>query len=65
VRRILYWAEKAGINRHQLALRVGINDSNVYHWQAGRHLPSREVIERCAEVCGVSMSRFWSSRISI
>jgi len=64
-RRVFYWANKAGLSPYQLALRIGVHNSAVYHWKAGRSSPSHESIQSVAQACGVTMEQFWSPRIRL
>jgi transcriptional regulator with XRE-family HTH domain len=55
--RLRYWREKAGLDRDELAAKLGVDPSAVRHWERGASKPRD--LEAFAAACGVGMARFW------
>jgi transcriptional regulator with XRE-family HTH domain len=45
---------KRGLSRAGLARAVGVSNTIVGHWEAGRHYPSAESMQKLAEVLGTT-----------
>ncbi len=58
--RIRYWRLKAGLTRQVLADKVGVDLSNVSHWERGQSYPQLMNLVRVCEVCGIEMRMFWA-----
>lgn len=57
--RIRHWREQSGLRKIDLARALGVEPSMVSKWERASTIPGIENNHRIAEVCGVSMTRFW------
>ena len=48
--------DTAKVSVDDLAKRLGVNRSAVYHWRAGARIPSREMQPRLAKELGTSVA---------
>ena len=47
--------KNAGLTQHQLAAALGVCDSTVSHWEAGRSLPSVIYVEPLEAALGIPL----------
>jgi transcriptional regulator with XRE-family HTH domain len=52
--RIRVVRERAGLDREELASRVGVHSGSIARWETGGSVPHAYTMERIAEACGAS-----------
>jgi transcriptional regulator with XRE-family HTH domain len=57
--RIAGWREAKKLTQQQLADEIGVTRAAVYQWELGQTVPSTRHVEKVAEICGVTMERFY------
>jgi transcriptional regulator with XRE-family HTH domain len=57
--RIEAWRTWAGLNKTELARKIGVHMESVIQWENGATTPKSSNLEKIAAACGISMGRFW------
>jgi transcriptional regulator with XRE-family HTH domain len=59
--RLTEWRQRSGLTQADLARRIGVDRSSISGWEGGRRDPSRHVVARIADVCGVGQAERWEA----
>lgn len=59
--RLRIWLRHRGRRQRWLANELGIADSTVCDWIAGRYSPRQDLLEQACDALDVSLSEFWGA----